>query len=469
MSKYLTIVRSAALPISDDYLKRAVSNNRQYTGVAAAHDGQIKVAALAKAPTVDGIKAILDQFMDSTVVFSLGDVKNLPAEDMMPFTILKDKATNQPLVVVCLDGAFDRHKTANTAHSGEYHVAYGLIAKKVQRWFESGGIENVKKELDDELNHTDFQNMWSNKGCATFLFADGTAKTISNFDEGRNFSWGFASDPYGYKEEQPKVKEEVKPKENSLLSMLTDKITGKSDKVEKVEHIPETPPKTDTAVHSVSGLPAGAVIERPERGMDRKPLKIWYENRLGHAPHGFRSEPALVKLADGAYRLADSKSLSGLAELTTEPVKEIPPQQSQTAKDVTPKHVSTENKEIKTVRTSQLPILDPATVDRWQTVLKKEEFKGFFNESMKQIIDPKSVKTSLEQALPDVAERMGWGSMEVFAGMSSAQFELLSLSILQSGNPKQVMKKLLIDLRNWGLKQKLANPNAKWTPEKVAL
>jgi hypothetical protein len=481
MSQYLTVVRKPGMTIHKDYLSRVISKNRVYIGAAAIKDGELVTAKAMKSATVDVINSIAEGFLDSTVLFSFGDVKGILEDDIMPIEILRDKDSNKLLAVVAMDGKFDRHKKTDSSHTGEYHVAKDYLERRFHKWYADGGFDGILKALDDDLNKQDICNLWSNEGSVSFLLQNGEGITVSNREDKKGFySWGFASDPYGYTEQAPAAPKEEAPKKDDLLSTMLSKakqvVSGPAPKDGTIVSNATMPPKTETKVFE--GLPTGCILEKPDQTVydTRQKMKGYYESRIGHAPHGFRSGPALIKFPDGKYKLADNKSLENLKTLVSpaadaathinteranDAVKEIPPQQSKTVKDVTPHQVKSEmtlpaEPKQTVVSAESLPILSPQVKDRWKEVLKKEEFLGIFGEHMEQIVDPKALRSQIEQKLPNTPQAMGWGDdMSIMDQWSDKQFDLLSASILASGSPRQIMKKMFSDFRNYAVSNKL--------------
>ena len=293
MSKYMHVVRKAGCLINDDFIAKIIKNHRCTLGVAAAVDGKISCVRQAVAPTADIIKDIQQEFLNSTTLFSFGDVKNILEEDMQPFPILND-ADGNIIAVVCLDGEFDRHRKPESSHIPEYEVAKGYFEKKVKKWFTSGGIPSIIEELNDDVTKTDIQNLWANAGSITFLLADGQAVTVtSKTDKKGEYSWGFASETYGYMEQTSAPAAVPMSIADRMKSMLTGKTAATAAEPAPQNgaaiHAATQPPVTDTTVTPT----LQGIVEKPDPKIydTRKKLKEFYEKRLGHAPNGFKSCP----------------------------------------------------------------------------------------------------------------------------------------------------------------------------------
>lgn len=528
MSKFAHVVKKAGHLINDGYLEKVIKSHRHSFGIAVANEDKILVVRQTSAASVDMIKQMQEEFKDSSALICFGDVAHILEEDIQPISILKGPDGSDLCVVCLDGDFDRHRKSNESHTAEYLVAKGSVEKRIKRMLQDSKGFDDVITKLKDDITLEDFQNMWGTHGSITFLFADGHAHTITGGNEKKGeYSWGFASDNCGYLEqvgaaEAPSTKQNTSALDKlKNLVMTGSKTTQPAPQNGTVVSNGMTVEKAQTAVQEP--LPEGTVLVKPDfshASLDtRKKQKSFYEDRLGYEPQQYKNAPPLLRIPsqDGQFtwKMADTKSLEILKHtLVMFPAKqplaaEAPPAETKPAEQPKPepkvepkaptapvpaepkaddlppwlKGAKTKVTEVKNEGvkqnlpagskdkipaapvTQRMPTISPDQKQKVQEIMKKTELVGQFSEGMKKIIDPKDIRKQIENQIPDFAKNFGLGEdMAVFDSWSYEQFFTFCSALLEINKKPDVFAKMMFDLRNYALHQKLSyltNPNNK--------
>lgn len=193
------IVRKKDQIIPEEFLKVAFEKNPAFLSSAFIDtDKTMTVDAIADHDLED-LMAAQELVKDRASVFYMGNYRE-PEESLQPFFVLKNDKDEAQLVAF-LDGDFSNYEDAKSANSHAFHAFNKYFKPQVDKWYKKGELKNVLEELEDSVTKENIRNSFMGRGAVVFFAVTGEIIPIqAKNPEYAEFSWGYTTNSYGYKE-----------------------------------------------------------------------------------------------------------------------------------------------------------------------------------------------------------------------------------------------------------------------------
>lgn len=260
------LVKNAEQSIPDELLSKVLEKHNTCVGMAYAEDGHLHVTKVKKAMPLLAFQNIQanEKFKDKQIVFFLQSASDalLQTEDMQPFILVNDDKNN-PLIVAFLDGVFDSFAEAASTHSAQFFAIQKDLLPRIQKAYKFAGndLKKFMDELSDKLTYDDIvKTMISDRGSIVIMTGTGdiTAFTVEGDETREEFSFGWASNTYGYVEG---TAEEVET--DPLLAAAAVAPKSEAPAASQVHTTTASPKKFSRASAKPTMEPAPVVVAKP--------------------------------------------------------------------------------------------------------------------------------------------------------------------------------------------------------------
>lgn len=203
----------------DDFIEHALKEHESGIGfcvcIADGEKGLIKVDGSSEKTSLDQVKAVDEDYKDSTRFYYFAKFPNEFNEaSIQPFPVLSDDADN--LEMICLmDGNFDEKAIEGSKYSADYDVLTKYIQPAIKRIYKGCDkeIHDTMQEIATDPSLPDLINTFYKGRASIVLLASNGEYVI--FGENAlmtEYDWGWSSNPgtYGKKTVTERVKETVK-------------------------------------------------------------------------------------------------------------------------------------------------------------------------------------------------------------------------------------------------------------------
>jgi hypothetical protein len=341
-----------------------------------------------------------------------------------------------------LEGNFANFEQTGSSHTNEYHAVQELLKPKFEKLFKECGskIDKFMGTLgSDKLIRRELSSVFMNRGVITVMANTGEIQTFAKNDLHKDFSWGWVSNAYDYKEEQKQQtkpepekgsdeayktarikaarleaeakekKEADKPAEDPKMAKIRAakeaamKAAQEAEKLEK-EMEEETTPveaKTETRIPDKAEEFETVMAAPPASDNSNNKVKKWYRKNYGQVPSNWVDRPKVpIKV---------KKVIKSLQELKDVVPKNIPSAEAKPKPEQDDEALHAKQEQEAEVTDEILPVVSPKEKAHVLDVFMKRQS---IDASSKEIIDPASIP-EIESRYPTFAELYGLPGLEV--------------------------------------------------------
>lgn len=425
----LFIRRKPNQQIPEDFF--ALCPKRIY-GVAIVADNKLETMR-GENLDLETLRATEEDFKDVPITIFLSDRQEYATnlEAVPPYDLIGND-DDEPLVTLFADGEFPGYVKEKSALPGSFHLA-AVIADHCETVFDA--VEKDLGKLMNKLSQDNFKEKIKmnsvSRGYLMFVAQNGGCIQINQGETAKEFPWGWVSDTLGYGAEAPK--EEKPAKKPGLFSKKStvretfhqpsnNVVAAGADKTPPTETAVKAPPAeskpvkpTGLTLQNITVKAVGIPTNYP-----RKRAKNWIKERIGHCPPNYQEPGAKFNMYFGPdgkqLTLAQVKEALGMSAAGL-PKLDNPKAENQ--KDIEPKNIDSSK-----LVSDPLPILSPASRERFQRYLSDERVKKIIAENGDLITDPDNVQ-GYEGKIPPFANQLQMKDMSDFDALPFKEFEAI--------------------------------------------
>lgn len=257
--------------IPEGLLLKLHSENQSAMGfVVQDSDGLVVEKFDEMDPVEDEVKetrGILETTKKFHRMFCFGSFpEKFDAGETQPWVILKN-SKGEPVLVVACEGDFPGH--TSEGHSEFYTLVHEYLGPKIESMYKLLGNDPKKlaEFLKSEDFHKDLNNTFAHRAVFAFMLPEGEPFAYGKNDIGGEFSWGKASNIYGYSESaQQAATPAEEPKKRSRYSAEPDgpfRVPGTEPK--PVIEVPRADPVKDPIKEAADKVAKGHWVEIPKQ------------------------------------------------------------------------------------------------------------------------------------------------------------------------------------------------------------
>lgn len=378
--------------------------------------------------TRDALNGLQEKFKSASILFFMGDFEDgFQTDSVQPFTVLSDKDDN-PILSVFTEASFNNYKQEKGTHSPAFYAFNEFIIEEVKDAYEKckGDLDALMGMLrEDKRLRTKLEGALSPSG--TMVFMANTSEIVkihTGEGEPENFSFGWATESCGYREDAEAEDEKLveafseKPKEPSVM----DKLFG-ATKV--AEEPPPIPKEKEEKQAEVEAKPAEekekpeieeVIIKVPEDIKSKNQKKDWWRAQLGFLPSNYiqrktfvvKRYPTGVLIGEGDNTLKHGQVYKSFYDAAVAMANNKSGTGS-SGKDVTPHHIPTAETAVKPPAVESKPAEAPVkdisgSISTLSDADRKAIAKDFLDSApvkksldnhANEIMDPEKMRTSL--------------------------------------------------------------------------
>lgn len=434
MSSQVIIRRNAGQEIPEDFFKLALENCPHAWGAATVQDGKLELHHGEKI-TLEALRETEANFGDFTLCL-VNSPQALNLKNVPPYEIAVDK-DDEPVIALVVDGDFPGFAKEKSTHPSSYYLA-DFVSDQVLDLLDNfdGDLAKVMEKIGGDRFKEKVKMNTVSRGFLNFICSNGREVTIAQGDTSKEFPWGWVSNTFGYGE---KKKEEPAPKKKGGglfggRSTTREKfetphqpsnnvVAAGADKAPPTETAVKAPPTPPPATPKPVALTLQNIVVKQiaiPGHLSRKLAKRWIKDRIGHIPPNYQEEGAKFNMYIGP----DGKNLTiqevqRALGMTAASLPKLENPKAPNQKDIEPKNIDSSK-----VVSNPLPIVSPASRERFQRYFSDERVKKIIAENGDLITDPDNVQ-GYEGKIPPFAEQLQMKDMRDFDALPFLEFEAI--------------------------------------------